>query len=69
MKYYILVDPFTYKPLNFTTLRDEGSTASRRTTVNGEIVIESRTILCVETEYDPSLLKKTFDPSTNSFVD
>lgn len=68
MKYYILINPFTNKPIQFSTFKDEDFDVSNiPPNVNSQTVITTAKALCIEIEYDASLLEKTYDPSTGTF--
>lgn len=68
MKYYILINPFTNKPIQFSTFKDENFIVSNiPNDVNSETIIESKNALCIEIDYDYSLLEKTYDPITGTF--
>jgi hypothetical protein len=68
MKYYILINPFNYKPIQFSTFKDEDfNVANIPNEVNSDTVIATAKALCVESEYDPTLLGKTYDPLTGTF--
>lgn len=66
MKYYILIDPFSFKPMRFTTFVDNDFLVTRRTEINGETVIEENDAIYLEVDYDPELLNKTYDPQTGT---
>ena len=69
MKYYILINPFTNKPIQFSTFKDEDfDVANIPTNMTVGLVVETSKAICVEVEYDPSLLEKTFDPVTKTFI-
>jgi hypothetical protein len=68
MKYYIIINPFTYKPIQFSTFKDDEFVVSNiPSNINSETVIESANAICLETEFDISLLEKTYDPNTGTF--
>jgi hypothetical protein len=68
MKYYILINPFTFKPIQFSTFIDEDFTvANIPEEITSNTVIESKKALCIESEYDPTLMEKTYDPETGTF--
>ncbi len=68
MKYYILINPFTNKPIQFSTFKDEDFTVSNvPNNVGPDTVIQTGKALCIETEFDLSLLEKTYDPNTGTF--
>lgn len=62
---YIIINPFTNKPIQFSSFKDEDFKVTERNP-NGDF--ETKTAMCLETEYDISLLEKTYDPNTGSFV-
>jgi hypothetical protein len=61
---YIIINPFTNKPIQFSTFKDEDFQITDRN-LNGDF--ETRTALCLEREFDLSLLEKTYDPNTGTF--
>lgn len=61
---YIIINPFTNKPIQFSTFKDEGFQVTDRNS-NGDY--ETKTALCLECEYDLSLLQKTYDSVTGTF--
>lgn len=68
MKYYILINPFTNKPIQFSTFKDEDFTVSNiPEDINSQTVIQTEKALCIEIDYDASLLNKTYDPNTGTF--
>jgi hypothetical protein len=61
---YIIINPFTNKPIQFSTFKDEDFQVTDRN-LNGDF--ETRTALCLEHEFDLSLLEKIYDPITGTF--
>ena len=61
---YIIINPFTNKPIQFSTFKDENYQVTDKNN-NGDY--ETKTALCLEYEYDLSLLEKTYDPITGTF--
>lgn len=68
MKYFLLINPFTYKPIHFTTFVDDNFVITKRTEVNGNNIIEKNKAICLEVDYDPSLLDKTYNPQTGLLI-
>ncbi len=66
---YILINPETNKPIQFSTFKNDTYTITRsdESDENGQRIINTITALCIEQEYDASLLDKTYDPSTGTF--
>ena len=66
---YILINPITNKPIQFSTFKDDNYTITRsdQTDENNQRIITTITALCIEQEYDIALLDKTYNPSTNTF--
>jgi hypothetical protein len=68
MKYYILINPFTNKPIQFSTFKnDDFKVADISIDSNGNRIANTQNALCLETDYDFSLLEKTYDPNTETF--
>lgn len=68
MKIYILINPFTFKPIQFSTFIDEDFTVSNiPDQITTDTVIESKKALCIEVNYDSTLMEKTYDPETGTF--
>ena len=68
MKYYIIINPFNNKPIQFSTFKDEDFDVSNvPENVNSQSVIETKKALCIETDLDLSLLNKIYDPNTGTF--
>lgn len=61
---YIIINPFTNKPIQFSSFKDEDFKVTERNP-NGDF--ETKIALCLEIEYDISLLEKTYDPNTGTF--
>jgi hypothetical protein len=61
---YIIINPFTNKPIQFSTFKDEDFKITNK---NSDDTFETRTALCLEHEFDLSLLEKTYDPNTGTF--
>lgn len=69
MKNYILINPFTNKPIHFSSFLDENFIVAKTSVINQQTVIEHANALCIEVPYDSELLNKTYNPTTGSFVD
>lgn len=69
MKIYILIDPFTNKPICFSELIITDDITNSTVDANGNRVFEKLPTLCLEVDYDPALLNKTYNPLTQTFVD
>lgn len=68
MKYYIIINPFNNKPIQFSTFKDEDFDVSNvPENVNSQSVIETKKALCIETDLDLSLLNKIYNPNTGTF--
>jgi hypothetical protein len=68
MKYYILINPFNNKPIQFSTFKDEDFDVSNiPENINSQSVIETKKALCIEINLDLSLLNKVYDPNTETF--
>lgn len=68
MKTYILVDPFTNKPIYFTTYYDNNHVVVQTSTnAQGETIVERQNALCIEHAFDADLLSKIYDPLTGTF--
>lgn len=68
MKYYILINPFNNKPIQFSTFKDEDFIVSNiPDNINSDTVVESKKAICLEVDFDFSLLEKTYDPATGTF--
>lgn len=68
MKTYILVNPFTKKPINYTTYYDDNHVVvNTSTNERGETVVDQQVALCIEQAFEPDLLNKTYDPFTGTF--
>ena len=68
MKYYILINPFTNKPIQFSTFKnDDFKVVDISIDSNGNRIANTQNALCLETDYDYSLLEKTYDPTTGTF--
>lgn len=61
---YIIINPFTNKPIQFSSFKDEDFQVTDRN-LNGDF--ETKIALCLEHEFDLSLLEKTYDPITGTF--
>lgn len=61
---YIIINPFTKKPIQFSSFIDEDTKITQR---NSDGNFETKTALCIEHEFDLSLLEKTYDPDTGTF--
>lgn len=61
---YIIINPFTNKPIQFSTFKDEDFNITNK---NSDNTFETRKALCIEQEHDLSLLEKTYNPTTNQF--
>jgi hypothetical protein len=66
MQTYIIIDPFTYKPIQFSTFNDNHFWVTKQTN-NVNRKFESKKALCLPVIYNPELLIKTYDPETESF--
>lgn len=61
---YIIINPFTNKPIQFSSFKDEDFKITNK---NPDNTFETKTALCLEQEFDLSLLDKTYNPSTKQF--
>jgi hypothetical protein len=65
---YILIDPYTNKPMYFSTFANEEQLVVRTfIDANGNTQVQKQPAYCVEVEYDSELLNKTYDFSTKTF--
>jgi hypothetical protein len=67
-QYYIIIDPFTFKPIEFSEFVKDDVIVATSTTINDKRVFERKTALCIPVDtVDASLLGKIYDPSTGAF--
>jgi len=64
----LLIDPFTFKPKEFSVFAPADYKAAKSNVVDGKTQIEFKQYIQLEVEYDASLLEKTYDPETNTLV-
>lgn len=69
MKHYLIINPFTLKPIKFSTFIQADEVSNVVTGENGETIVVSAPALCIETDYDPALLGKTYEPLSQTFID
>jgi hypothetical protein len=68
MNYYILINPFTNKPIQFSSFKDENFEVTNISIdENNNRSANTQNALCIESDYDISLLDKTYDPITGTF--
>ena len=66
MNYFILINPFTNQPIEFTTYKDENFPVTNMSySSNDTPIVEVKNAICIEIpEVDQTLLSKTYDPTT-----
>jgi hypothetical protein len=69
-KFYALINPFTFKIVQFSTLKDEDFTVTNVESIpNGPPQITTGKAICKEIpSVDYTLLDKTYDPGLDQFV-
>lgn len=68
-KYYILINPFTFKPIEFSEfIKEDVKVAHSSTDLNGNREFNFEPALCIEIDnVDELLLSKTYNPSLSTF--
>jgi len=61
---YIIINTFTNKPIQFSSFKDEDFKITHK---HEDGTFETRVALCLEHDYDISLLEKIYDPNTDTF--
>ena len=67
MQYYIIINPFTNKPIQFSTLKDEKFLVKEviSSNLSGPPFIQTGYGICLEVaDFDQALLEKTYNPET-----